>query len=840
MRELKESGTSMAPTERRPEAAAAEDAEVFSPLVVRRCGIGVRELGVLEAPQTGAALRAAEQETAAADALAEELVEGLHRAVPLLDREPRRVALRVKRKIFNGVADARTAQDIRRLTSWAPAALTSELQKWQHRQEALRERMAIAERGLLQETRACGKALLDSWAAPDRSAALALASPVLADRLLSGAAARPGPEGRTARSLTSYLARATLKTSPFGDLTTVGLAWTDASDLRAAPPGGPKSPVRSARLSRPVAVLALYALAAHPATAPAFAAPRPGPVHTTRFGPLAVVRTARYGHLVQVDFALTDVRRHLDLLSGPEAPQRLEDWARLDPGGLRRLLELGLAVLPAPWDASHDAVPFGALAEVLESLGEPAALEPCRQLAALERDYATLGAAQRVAADRRTRIWVKDVLESAGAPAPGWLATAALWHEAVQTPGEDLLLPRSVREDLARAVAAQAGAGIVLNPLYSGLVAAFRRTYGTGGRCTGVMEFLAEFLRHPRTAHEAESPSPAASPRPGPVGGHGTVAPPIALVYAQIAADSAAHMADGDYRLVVNQLHTGGLGVLARWHRLGRPGLLITERLPRWLAAASPGCRLLQLPMGGELTETQHVSSALLPAVHWYGQQRGSGALPIDALRLHHDPGTDTLQLTDAAGTPVVLHYLAVAIPAHMSPLSRLLLLLSDPWLMPMLLPHQPPPAPARTGPVTHVPRTEYGRVVLRRAEWHIDGGAVPRPTAGQQLTARHLLQLRRWFTAHGIPVEGFIRPYTDNGAVGHDAKPAWFSLEHPHTVTAALLPALAAPRVRIAEALPSRAQHWVRGPDGEPYATELTALVRCPQGPGRAVGRHA
>lgn len=820
-----------------PREADFGPVEVLTPMVVRRCAIPVEELDLLAAPHTTEALAAAQRAHESALSAADLVTTLLYELIPRLREDRvRRSAIRLRRDVFNDRFADRTHADAERLIPELPADTVGSLHRWIRLQQTYRSRMTLAEDRLRAEAEVSGACLVAVFARPDRLPGLAVASPVLAGRLADGKVGDLALGGRSARSLASYLSRAAVKTSPFGQLATLTTARfgprpADRRMNRAA-----EQPSATIALSRAVAVLVLHALAVNPATAGLLGDPVPVRVTHTGDGALAIRRAWTVEDAMLFTYVWVDVRRDIGLLTDADALRRLREK---DPAALRRLLDLGLAAMRTPW--CHDGTRhFAALADALNAGadGGPAA-GACRRLAELEAGFAGAGAAQRARIDRQVRAEVRELVEEAGTPAPAWLDTVHLWHEAAESPGGEVRLPQSVQDDLV-AVSHQRFQQAHLSVLYRRMAEAFEQRYGSGGRCDDVLGFLAQFLRGPRAAAHL-SQAPLDDARTGAAdqelhGGHGTLGPVTAVVYAQIAARQEPDLAAGNYRLVVNQINGGGWGVNARWLSLGSLGRELTDSLPRWLATAHPGCRLMQLSVGSEICDLQRASTSLLPALDWNGQPADAVAEPIASFTLHHDPYTRTLQLADRNGAPVALCYLGV-VPAHLlSPLPRLLIMLGDPWSIPPVSPHSGgegwaaaaghSSASRGAADVRHRPRAETGRIVLHRAEWEMDSAQVPRPEPGQRLQAAHLLRLRDWFMARGIPCEGFARP--QGGVFGASGKPVWFSLDHPHSVAAGLLPLLSRqPVIRVVEALPSREQHWATGPDGRHHAVELTAMTR-------------
>ncbi|MFI5611267.1 hypothetical protein [Amycolatopsis sp. NPDC051903] len=719
-------------------------------LVSRICGLPAAVLDGLRAPETLALLDEAEAAAARKREQRDPVCDALHAVIGRdeLSRDQRRGLIRLRRGVFNDRGDEaglRLARDV------LGAEEAERLGEWHQALVRERELLEKAGRALTGELAAAQHAVATALRTPDVLAALALASPefvrAFTDRTELG---KPG--GRLSRSAVSYLVRTALKPSPFGALTTVGVGDFGG----AVDPGVRRRLVSSSRVA---ARLAYAALEDDPVVVPL--------VDTRLVGAewLAALPAHRMRHGVYFrEDEITAVPGPVPLDAKPRRLRGLAAELGCPPEDLRRLLDQGLLLLAPPW-----------------RLTEPRHFTAWGHLGLAEAEKVVAGGAdgrRRADAVLALRGRLRKTLAERDPARAGWLDGLGLVHETVaHGPEPETTPPAWADGELGRLdgllrSTARPRAG------YFDLVRFFLHHYGNGG-----VADLAEFaFRAVRDLDPMWWLSRCAVPDPQvrDVAG-ASVGRPAHSVFWQVAGDA----------LVVNQVHAGYLGAVARW--AGVPGL--TERVEAAMTSLHekrfPGCAVYQVTAHADWTDTQRPAVRSAPALVW-GAERPYGGVSIDGFRVRHDLATGTLEVLDPAGRPAALSYLG-AVPAHLlRGVPRVLQLLSDPWLS--LGPWAPVAEPGFRERVTD------GRLVLRRARWTLPASALPSVSDGPDLD---FLRAGRMFLAeHGLSEQVFVRGLAAGGVP--QGKPQWLSFAHPLAAWTALKGLAGAEGLELTEALPA------------------------------------
>ncbi|QOD10196.1 hypothetical protein [Rathayibacter toxicus] len=557
-------------------------------------------------------------------------------------------------------------------------------------------------------------------------------------------AAAPGrgalePGRSSSRSLLAYAVRAAYKTSPFGTLTTVGLA------------GGasPSRPVVT--ITHAYAVAWLDALAHDETVAHVFEVEPlttgglvgqvepvgiPAPVETLDVFWRQILRVALRESGVVLDelrgIGRVPLYRLLTIVGGD------------DPFACYlRMLDAGLLRVVAPW-VYGERHSLNALAAWLavKAPTHPAA----RLLAELVAETHAVTTVQGVERGRR-RVALRDRAESALA---GYgYPPAHCRFEAYCDAAPDVVVPGPAPEleaEIER-YAAAVGRRLARSAAYDALVAAAVRRCGVGGVIEDPWRWLltADADKELLTALSTParvSRSAAEHPR-----GRSMSAPSAALAFQIVHGE--------DPLVVVNQLVNGQGGLITRFTELhGDLGRHIAERAQRLAGDAIA----VEIVPSWDTTGMQAAAAGTLPRL----------SLPLDApvvddhrevidfaaLRLRHDPATESLELLTSSGVPVVPFSLGL-VPGHLvNGPERLLAILADPWQ----LPHAGAPIVptlADADAVASQPRWVNGRIVVRRAVWTVPDSLLPAVTSDD---AALLRAVARWRRGHGIPPEVFVR----------------------------------------------------------------------------------
>ncbi|GII86893.1 hypothetical protein Ssi03_48830 [Sphaerisporangium siamense] len=743
------------------------------PLVERVCGLPVRAVDALAAPETMAAVRQALACRATAEALAGPLGDALYRLVPALAPAVRRAALRIRRDSHNLRA---TPEAVRaRVLAHADPATADLLTAFAQAVTGHEEWLAKAAEAAEAELAASVRATLRWLRTPGILEALALAGPLFTAELL--AARAPDRDARLVRSAVSYLTRTALKPSPFAGLATVGV------------PGGRAG--RAVSSSRTAALALLRDLAERP-DGPSWQPVVRNPslrVAGGRVRGLLPVYTRAHGVFFRDD-ELTDcgdADAWARLPAGAVPLRRAAELMDVPLRAARRMIATGLLLPVTPW-ALADGRHFTALSAALaaHAAGEDlagAVAGPAR----LEAELARAPAADRVAGSAACG----QALASAFGRPPRWLDAVPLFHEVVAHGSA----ARGPDERLAQ-VASTLTPGVRRLALYDRLVEFFLHRHGAGGTAPDLLAFCYDFLT---TAGMDPFPADRPSPARHGLGGHGTLGAAMSTVFYQTAGDL----------LVVNRVHSGFAGLIARWAVVPELHDALAATIAAWLGERHPGCRVYQWSAHADWVDFQRPALRSLPYVSWGAELAGEGVTDLRGFTLRHDPGTGTLQAADHTGHPAALAYLGAIPPALMRGVERVVHTLCDPWTA-------SPPGGDASG---HVPRLERDGVVYRRERWRVAPDEIPRP--GADLVG-FLAEVERWRTGLGLPAEVFLRQRGPRAGVARPEKPQWLGFDHPLAVWTALRQVRGdAAVVELVEALPGRDDH------GDEHATEYGVMVR-------------
>jgi hypothetical protein len=378
--------------------------------------------------------------------------------------------------------------------------------------------------------------------------------------------------------------------------------------------------------------------------------------------------------------------------------------------------------------------------------------------------------------------------------------------------------------------------------LYAELVHLFEERFGPGGRTKNVLDFLdhvttrrdiLEILERVRQ-HDAQpadqtSVDPDSAPRsPG-------ISVPAVTVLVQPLASDGCEATDGSGLLVLNQCMPGVSGAFARFQGLfpGPDG--VGSEVQRWLRECYRDALIVELLPSRHVTTLTAASGGLFPSLAWpsdHAVAPAESSLDIRSLVLRHDPHSASLMLETSCGRPVGVVDLGMVPIFLISCLRRLLLTLCNPWIV------RPFRSVSTTGmyalqqgepAITHVPRDQQGRWVLRRARWLVPARLFPCRERRESDRA-YLVRIESWRRAHELPHESFVNvEVTMATALHKERKPRWMSFSNLHALDALqrTVAENSQSTLEFSEALPARHQHWARDCTGRQRASEFLALLR-------------
>ncbi|TDD03276.1 hypothetical protein E1292_21525 [Nonomuraea deserti] len=671
-----------------------------------------------------------------------------------------------------------------------PADVAARIGAWttlRRRAERLRDALPAV---LAEESREKTAVLREAVSDAGFRHGLAQGSTVLAGRLeawLAGPSDRP-PDRQELLRLARYLARASVKTSPYATFTLSGLGRWEA-DGPAVRTGGEPAWHVMAELDRAVLRPLWAALTRHR---------RVRERARLRVNPSATDDGDRiwflgFGHGEPLSgvAASPAVREALDWVRG-------RDHATLAAApGIEPLVDAGLLELVPPYD-EQGADPVGRLASWLAEDGPAPYAQAVGRVAEALRDGVTHpGDGARAAGVVRAAL--SEVLP----PGPSLPGKNLLWHSAV-IPGVAGRLSAAAWRGVCDDLDALRGLLGLFDPDLPVKIAAaafFLDRYGPAGRVAALDLYreihrqapgeggtlLRGMLRDPVAGTRAV---PGAEHPPGLTrltelrrsfweragAGPGGHEPVVDLTASRLAAMAEswpgfvrppgsiccylqAVPGPGGVRAVVNSVSAGYGRGLSRLHRLVT--LAGGEAPPARELRAAQGdvmvaeCRGL---VGGGLNVRPATADLALDHPFTAPDAHLPRVAPAD-LTVGYDPGCDRLTLFDGAGRPVKPVHLGMTAQYWLPPwLQFLVRAFGEPStaMVPGWVFRTRAEAPAE-GVVERWPRMDLGRVTVARAVWRLRAGAFPVPAKGEG-EAAYLPRLAGWLALHGVPRRFFAR----------------------------------------------------------------------------------
>ncbi len=763
---------------------AVDEVPTSRTVLARQCRLPAASLEVLRDDATASAARDLQASRRAMEALRDRVEDVLHGLVGGCDDTARRRdLLGARRNVHKDVVAARhealldeVASGHPDVATWLAAARTS--RDLSGSDDAARDRLAAAAGRVVR--------LLDH---PDLRRGIAFASTAFARELDQRPPGAVDPDGRLARTAVSYAVRAALKPSPFSSLATLHAVRSTDVDVRVdVRAGDAEAWSRDHTTFRPLAVELHGRCLQRP-----FAWSGPKPVRAQRI-PSMQMRSGTYAFLPHYAhqgslYYRTDELTELTSEAPPPSAADGVATGRLHarrPWALTDGHELGLLA----GDGRDREWP----AEVVDALGGAADAE--RRVHRAQRPDELVDAIEAL------HDGARDALTAVGSRAGSWLLREPLVHESVSGPA--LALPATLPSELGDVLAGR----VVPLAFYDTLRRLFMALHGTGS--VPLVAFCAEATLALERALVGAPDRHALDDLPR---GHLSLARPASVVY---------HQHSGG-RLVVNTVMADYLGSRSRWGRLATlTGDLVADAVTT-AATRHPGTVAYQFSASTDWTTTQRPGPGL-PLAEWGPALLDHpGAHDLAAFRIHLDPDTRSLQLTDPDGAPAALLY-GGAIPPHLlKGVEGVLAVIASPWAV---LPPTARAVEVDGGMVT--PRLEGPDVVWGRRTWSLAPEVVPTVSRGGHVTDA-LARVEAMRDRFAMPGELFVAT-VEAGSPRPVGKPTWLSVDHPLTVLTALRDP--GPRVRrwvFTEALPGLAEAGAAGAAGDTEAgcvTEYVAVV--------------
>ncbi|MFI2458137.1 hypothetical protein [Streptomyces sp. NPDC019539] len=714
-------------------------------------GLHAEGIAPLAACQTAELLVAIDAARYILTGLATTVADLLYEAIPKIDSTTTRRKVLEWRRAAHSVRPMEVDPDVlTEVRSRLTGADTTALDHWAYHAIALRKLRATLEEtsteAAINEERTLRK-LLDQ---PKMANALAVMSPMFSQRIRQQEGVKSLDRGQRLTAY-RYAMRAALKTSPLSSFTEiVSLKASDRAFVRVS--------------LHPLIVRGLLLKAAvHDGIREHLCWRVNSSLRTDEHNTWLIEPQLHVvdGGIGWVHNETIDARQYSALIETLQEPQLMSQLR------LSRYLDSGLIEIDDPC-LLDDLLDW--LTDRLAASPTPSANRAGIHLASVGKNLVSIeknGAKERTRALAEVGEHLRLALRELGAPDDWPLNVVSPIYEdravAVRVPP----LSPSQQESL-RKFAELACDALELSSAYQAMVGEFVARFGPGGTCSDVFAFSHSLVRTgwPYTAR------PGHPARPG----RSSSQPCVSVLFQCAEASDAL-----EPTLVVNHLMAGTGGLLARFHRLLDVDEL-ADQLRCWLRKLYPAAELVEFMPARVANPLQADSSGVLPALHWPTATRQFGpGLAVDDLNLVHDPHSATLELRKRDGTLVAPVYLGT-VPQHLvTGAERVLLTLSNPWVVPAGLADASDHEEALTiYDSTFESRRHRAGVVVSRARWRFNAKSVPQAQNDEPL-ADFLERVDQWRRAHRLPTEVYARVEPAlQGGNERMRKPLWLAFASP------------------------------------------------------------
>lgn len=394
------------------------------------------------------------------------------------------------------------------------------------------------------------------------------------------------------------------------------------------------------------------------------------------------------------------------------------------------------------------------------------------------------------------------------------------WSTGVRSAsGEGAQLERAellAVDDLYQFLCTQVG----FSPLYHRLRQRFIERFGEGGRCERVMDFMMDAGIQLTEALEYGESMKGEQVLNAPPGAAMGVTAQLQLVKQEQGAPLAA----------LNKVFEGAAWLSARFavgdsaeHEQLRSGM------KQWLHTLAGDAEPVDMTFNGDCNELQMHPRLTQRVLSWPGEPLcvpEDAQLPLDQLRLAHDPHSQRLRVYDAQQQEVHLCYLGSTMPSPSWGVPYTLSILSQPYQL--MRPETAPRSDEQADHIQYVPRKVAGRAILMRAHWWVSTAFLKSAWFRHQ-GLQQLWDIQNSLRQEQLPSVFFARQQISSGRQGDvssaamdaNRKPLWVDCENPFSLH--LLERLCerCEWICITEALPGPAQQLVRI-DGAEHVSEL------------------
>ncbi|WP_041528158.1 hypothetical protein [Paracoccus aminophilus] len=817
--------------------AATDLPELADFALLRVSSLPFAAIEALRLRETEALLDRISRAEATMNALRENLAEALHRLVPALelDQDLRRTVINLRRHIHNGRTHRpkeRHLQALRGLMT-DPEELRL-LEHWLAAQADLAKAEAQLDTTIAREIQTVLRPNLRApLAVPHFARAVALANlRVLKDANHERKLPKTPWPDKLERSLLGYLARASVKTSPFSSF--MGNAIVDINPMATGLVHAGSSARFTGQSVLNRGVTSQLAEASFAAIARTTALPLM--VNPTLRAMGGGRQVGLCGRQIVLGGRAWYEQRWAQFLLQPELEALLPPGRSLGWRGWRQaLLDIGLTPATAETTLSK-LVERGILIAVPVADGfepNPAARlsERCRTSADLTplalavtkldevaRSIGQLDAQQRIPALGEVDALHQHANALAGMPKGAEtlqnIVTEDCWLEGVQGEiGGALLSPLADLQDFL-------SGQVAISPVYTRLVRAFLEVYGPDGTCDDVVSFLLAVVGQLIDLPEFGARTDQAMPEPAPPG----VRVPV-TAHAQIALQSGS-----EARLVINRMFDGAGWLATRFtHGTLDQQTRLTQGLRNWSRHIAGAGEPVEMPVSSHCSDLQAHRKITDRILDWPGEPTTRPAdqlIRADDLRLRHDSETGFLRLVDRQGQAIDLQYLGNTLPTATWGVRYALSVLTRPFTLarPRLAPQDLDAKPA----IFARPGVTHGRVVLRRDAWWVRASHVLEHWL-EGTPAAQLRAVRRDCDRHALPRQLFAQahvPERRNSLIMQDMmdvnrKPIWLDLANPFWLAMLGRIARKSDWIVLSRAQPGPEELWFRIGD-QPHATEL------------------